>query len=280
MSWQPSRLQPWAELPWPMYPGALAAMIADGAGADALTPPAAGPRLATKVRGAVAVVSLEGTIMPWKAEAFADAVVSAAAEPGIGAIVMAIDSPGGVITGVPEAAEQIRAVRAEKPLIAVSMGMNASAAYWLSSAAKTVVASPSSYTGSIGVWTMHADVSKLLEDYGVKITLISAGKYKVEGNFFEPLGDVAKASIQADVNDAYTMFVKAVADHRGVSQAAVREGYGEGRVLNAHRALDAKLVDSVGTLGSVLAALAGPPKQVTGRAALALRRRLDLDQAG
>lgn len=276
MTWQPSRLQPWADRPWPIEPRALIALAEAGSGAEQMEPPATGPRLATKVRGAIAVIPLEGVIMPWKAEAFADATASAAADPAIGGIVMAIDSPGGVITGVPEAAAEIFALRGSKPMVAISTGMMASAAYWIGSAADTLISSPSAYTGSIGVWTMHADLTKLLDDFGVKISLISAGKYKVEGNWFEPLGDEARAAIQTDVDEAYDMFLKAVARHRGVTAAAVRNGYGEGRVLSAERAKEADLVDRIGTLGAVLSSMAGPPKSI-GRAASALARRLELD---
>lgn len=279
MPWQPSRLQPWADRPWPMEQRALVALATAGVGAEQMDPPAAGPRLASKVRGSVAVIPLEGVVMPWKAEALADAVTAAAGDTGIGATIMLIDSPGGVITGVPESAEAILAARGAKPLIAVSAGMMASAAYWLGSAADVVISSPSAYTGSIGVWTMHADLSKMLETAGVKVSLISAGKYKVEGNWFEPLSDDARAAVQADVDDAYDAFVKAVAKHRGVAAAAVRTGYGEGRVLNATRAKEAGLVDKIGTLATVIAQLAGPAKPI-GRAASTLRRRLDLDQVG
>jgi ClpP class serine protease len=91
-----------------------------------------------------------------------------------------------VITGVPEAADAIRGVRNSKPMVAVSTGMNASAAYWLSSAAKTVVSSPRPTPAVSASGRLHMDASKLLENMGLKVTLISAGKYKVEGNMFEP----------------------------------------------------------------------------------------------
>jgi ClpP class serine protease len=65
------------------------------------------------------------------------------------------------------------------------------------------------------------------------VTLISAGTYKTEGNPFEPLSDEALAVKQALVDAAYGQFVKAVARGRGVTPAAVRGGYGEGRALSA-----------------------------------------------
>lgn len=266
--------------PWPMEPVALARLATEGPTAsDPLEPPATGPRVASKVRGAVALIGLEGVVVPWKVEAFAGAVRAAAADPGVGALVLAIDSPGGVITGVPEAAETIYSLRGSKPITAVSTGLMASAAYWIGSAADTVVASPSAYAGSIGVWTMHADLSKLLDGMGIKVNLISAGKYKVEGNFFEPLSDEARASIQGDVDDAYDQFLAAVARHRADTPGNVRKGYGEGRVLNARRAKEAGLVDRIETLDTVVGKLAAPTTpRPAGRAAAGLRRRVELEE--
>lgn len=278
MPWQPESLRAYAERPWAMEPQALASLIATGHLADTMAPPTSGPRIAKKVTGAVAVIPLEGVIMPWKAEAFADAVLSAAADSSIGAIVLSVDSPGGMIVGVPEAADAIRGVRGSKPMVAVSTGLNASAAYWLSSAAKSVVSSPSASTGSIGVWTAHLDASAFLAQAGLKVTLISAGKYKVEGNMFEPLSTDAQAAIQGEVDDAYSQFVKAVASHRGVAQADVRNGYGEGRVLNADRAMKAGLVDAIQILGAVISDLTGSTTKI-GRSAKTLSRKLDLDAA-
>jgi ClpP class serine protease len=72
--------------------------------------------------------------------------------------------------------------------------------------------------GSIGVFLAHQDLSAALEKEGVKVTLISAGKFKTEGNPFEPLSDDAKgASAGACRRAAYEAFVKAVAKGRGVS---------------------------------------------------------------
>jgi ClpP class serine protease len=84
---------------------------------------------------------------------------------------------------------------------------------------------------------------------GVATTLVSAGKHKTEGNPWEPLSDEARAAIQHDVDHFYNLFTADVAKGRGVKQADVKTGYGEGRVMNAKDALAAGLVDRVETLG-------------------------------
>jgi hypothetical protein len=133
------------------------------------------------------------------------------------------------------------------------IALNASAAYYLSCQATEVVVSPSSLTGSIGVYSAHEDYSAADEKAGVKVTLISAGKYKTEGNMYEPLSDDARSAMQGLVDSFYGKFVKAVARGRGVSQSAVRDGFGQGRVVTAEDAVKFKLADRVDTLDEVLA---------------------------
>jgi ClpP class serine protease len=87
------------------------------------------------------------------------------------------------------------------------------------------------------------------------VTLISAGKYKTEGNHYGPLSAEARENMQEQVEDYYDMFVKAVAKNRKDTQIAVREGYGQGRTLIGERAVKGKLADRVATLGQVVGEL-------------------------
>jgi signal peptide peptidase SppA len=168
------------------------------------------------------------------------------------AIVFDCDSPGGSVEGVSELATEIYNGRKRKPITACVNAMAASAAYWIASAAKEVVITPSGQAGSIGVYMIHQDESKALEQDGIKVTAIKAGKYKIEGAPWEPLTDEARAAFQTKVDALYSMFLKAVAQNRGDSQANVREGYGEGRCLLAGDAVKQGLVDRIGTLDDVL----------------------------
>ncbi len=174
------------------------------------------------------------------------------ADPGVVGIVLDVDSPGGSVYGVGELAEEIFAARGAKPVSAIANSLTASAAYWLASAADEVAITPSGELGSIGVYAAHQDVSKMLEADGVKTTLISAGKYKIEGNPYEPLGAEARDYIQSRVDDYYGEFVRAVARNRKDTQTNVREGYGQGRVLGAQAAIKANLADRVATFDQVI----------------------------
>ena len=197
----------------------------------------------------------------------------------VGQILIDIDSPGGSVYGVAELASEIMKARTQKPVVAVANSLAASAAYWVGCAAGEFYVTPGGEVGSIGVWQAHFDYSKALEDEGVKPTLISAGKFKVEGNPYVPLDPEAQAFMQSRVDDYYSAFTKAVAKGRGIPVGDVRDGMGQGRVLGADAALAANMVDGVATFDDVLSrmqksALSNKPRGASrlgqARAALAL----------
>lgn len=216
--------------------------------------------------GSVAVLPLSGSIFP-KANMMTEmsgatslqswlARFNAAVDnPDISAIVLDVDSPGGVTSGVMEAADAIYAARSRKPIVAVANTLMASAAYWLAAQAEEVVASPSADVGSVGVYAMHMDASKKMVNDGVSATVIKAGKYKAEGNPFEPLSEDARDYMQSRVDETYEAFVGALARARGLTNAQVKAQFGEGRVMSASRALAAGMVDRVATLDDVIAGL-------------------------
>jgi signal peptide peptidase SppA len=175
------------------------------------------------------------------------------ADPDVAGIVLDVDSPGGSVHGIQELAETIFAARGVKPVSAVANSLAASAAYWIASCAEELAIMPGGEAGSIGIFAAHTDVSKMLEADGVKTTLVSAGKYKLEGNSYEPLGAEARDFIQSRVDEYYGEFVRAVARNRKDNQTAVRNGYGQGRVLGAQAAVKANLVDRVATLDQIIA---------------------------
>ena len=178
------------------------------------------------------------------------------ADPQVGSIILDIDSPGGSVSGVAELADEIRAAREQKPIVAVANTFAASAAYWIASAASEIVVAPSGQVGSIGVFTIHEDISKMLEAEGVNPTIISAGKFKTEGNPFAPLDPEAEKAIQEQVDAYYAMFIGAVAKGRGVSIADVRGGFGQGRMVMARDAVKLGMADRVDTIEGTIMRLA------------------------
>ena len=213
--------------------------------------------------GAVAVIPVYGTIHQHAGlmaessggtatETIGEGLRAALADPTIGGIVLDIDSPGGAVSGVEELASEIFASRGQKPIIAVANSLMASAAYWIGSQADELWVTPGGEAGSIGVYAAHEDVSQALEREGVRVSLVSAGRYKTEGNQFEPLTEEGRATLQGRVDAYYQMFVAAVARGRNRAEATVRNGFGEGRVLGAQAAVDAHLADKVGTLAEAI----------------------------
>ena len=183
---------------------------------------------------------------------FASALRQALADDTVSQILIDIDSPGGSVYGVSELADEITQARSQKPVVAVANSLAASAAYWIGCSASEFYVSPGGEVGSIGVWQAHFDHSQALAAEGVKPTLVSAGKFKVEGNPYAPLDDDAQAFMQSRVDDYYASFTKAVARGRGVPIAQVREGMGQGRVLGADAAMAQNMVDGVATFDDVV----------------------------
>ena len=200
-------------------------------------------------------------------ERIAAAFSQAVNDPAVGSIVLQIDSPGGGVYGVAELSDQIRAARSSKPIVAVADAQAASAAYWIASAADEISVTPSGEVGSIGVWTAHEDWSQALAAEGIAVSLISAGKYKVEGNPYEPLGEDARAAIQSRVDDYYKLFTGAVAKGRGVSVSDVRAGFGEGRMVGAQEAVKLGMADRVETMDQAVSRLSGNGKRRSGTGA-------------
>jgi capsid assembly protease len=194
---------------------------------------------------------------------FTSALRQVLADDTVGQILIDIDSPGGSVYGVAELASEIVKARAQKPVVAVANSLAASAAYWIGCSASEFYVTPGGEVGSIGVWQAHFDYSKALEEEGVKPTLVSAGKFKVEGNPYVPLDPQAQAFMQSRVDDYYNAFIQAVAVGRGVSVDAVRNGMGEGRVLGADAALAQRMVDGIASFDDVLARMQA---KVTGNA--------------
>lgn len=236
-------------------------------------------RPAASVQGNVAVLNVFGVIAQrmdmmsqmsggTSIENLTKAFRSAVADPAVKAIVLNIDSPGGSVFGVQELADEIFKARDSKHISAVANSMAASAAYWLGSAADEFTVTPSGQVGSIGVYTMHQDFSKMYEEIGVNTTFIQAGKYKTEGSSYAPLTDDARQAMQSDVDFYYGQFVDAVAKGRGVSSSVVKNSYGQGRVLTSKDAKAAGMVDRIDTLDGVLARLGVSSAAVAGAKSL------------
>jgi signal peptide peptidase SppA len=257
-------LQPWAITPDMLHTLAhvlsrrLAGVALDTSEFERRTPAVA------ERREVVAVIPIHGVIAPRMNlfsdisggatfEEATDVLNEAVADPDVTTIVLDIDSPGGSVAGASEFARKVLAARTKKRIIAQAHYQMCSAAYWFGACATEIAAAPSSLLGSIGVYTVHEDLSKMLDELGITVTYVSAGKFKVDGNEVEPLSDSARQRMQTLVDTSYARFIEDVALGRGRTVDAVRSGFGQGAVLTADECLAAGMIDRIATFEDTLA---------------------------
>lgn len=179
-------------------------------------------------------------------------------------IALCIDSPGGMVAGCFDAADKMIAAKAEfgKPVRSYAAESAYSAAYAMAVIGDSITVSRTGGVGSIGVVTMHFDVSAAMEKMGYKVTFIHAGKHKVDGNAYEALPDDVKARIQTRIDEMYSVFVEHVAANRPLDEKAVRAT--EALCFTASQAVSNGTADSIGALDDALAAfaadLSNPPE--------------------
>lgn len=168
-------------------------------------------------------------------------------------IVLDIDSPGGTVDGTQELAQIVFAGKSEKPIIAYTDGMMASAAYWIGSAAQEIyISGELNHVGSIGVVAAHVDYSEYERQRGIKTTEVYAGKYKRIASNYKPLSEEGKQSIQDQVDYIYSVFVNQVAGHRGAAIDDVLANMADGRIFIGLQAVRAGLVDGVATFDQAI----------------------------
>ena len=167
--------------------------------------------------------------------------------PWIKAIVVRIDSPGGAVGPTQEIFEEIQKTKKSKPLIASMGGMATSGGYYIASACDKIVANPGTLTGSIGVIMQLTNVEDLMKKIGVKGYNIKSGANKDIGSPFQPLSPEGREILQALVDDVHRQFVTAVAQGRGLEEAAVKK-LADGRVFSGAQAKQLGLIDQFGTL--------------------------------
>lgn len=179
----------------------------------------------------IAIIPVTGVLMHaaswyWSEttyDAIAQSLFAAVADPEVRGIAMLIDSPGGECNGCFDLADDIFAARGVKPIYAIVDESAFSAAYALASSADKIILPRTGGVGSIGIISMHVDITKMLDDAGIKVTTFQYGEYKSDSQPTNTLDKGAKARIQADVDTLGEMFVELVARNRGLDAAAIRK---------------------------------------------------------
>ena len=234
--------------------------------------------------GSIAILPLFGVLIPrattmsqlsggTSLEAWGQKFDELVANSAVQQILLLVDSPGGSADLVAETAAKVAA--SKKPVVALASTMAASAAYWIASQAAEFDVTTSGEVGSIGVVAVHDDVSQMNEKLGVKPTYVTAGKFKAEFNQDSPLSEDAEAELQRRVDDVYDMFTADVAKGRRVTKAmASGPEFGQGRMLEAKRAVAHGMADRVSTLEQTLERMGERKASIRGR------KRAELPAAG
>lgn len=185
------------------------------------------------------------------------ALARAVNDPRSDAVILHFDSPGGVVTGVPELAAKIRAWSEEKPIYAFTDKLMASAAYWLAAACTGVFCTPTADVGSIGVYMALIDESEAWAKEGYKLVLVKSGARKAEGMAGAKVSEETIAAWQREVDGIYAMFTADVlAGRPDVPPSAM-----QGQTFMGAAALEAKLVDQLySDLPTMAADIVGAPR--------------------
>ena len=166
-------------------------------------------------------------------------------DPKAVALILRIDSPGGSVAGSEALYDSIRAVAAQKPVVAVMGEVAASGGYIAALAADRIIARGNTITGSIGVIAEFPNVERLLDTLGIDFARVASAPLKAEPSPLREPSPEAIAAQQALIDDAYRWFVGLVAERRALSDGEAR-ALGDGRVYSGRQAVEAGLIDALG----------------------------------
>jgi protease-4 len=170
------------------------------------------------------------------------------------AVIIKINSPGGTITASDILYREIAEFKGRRkiPVTAAIMDVGASGGYYVALAADTIVAHPTSVTGSLGVVMLTVNAQGLMEKIGVASQAIKSGPMKDAGSPFRALTPEERAVFQEVIDDMYGRFVRLIAQSRKLPEERVR-AIADGRIYTAQQALALGLVDRVAYLDQVVA---------------------------
>jgi protease IV len=163
------------------------------------------------------------------------------------AVVLRVDSPGGVVGPSQVISAQVRELAKVKKVV-VSMGsVAASGGYYISAPATKIFANPGTITGSIGVLMKFSNLEGLMGKVGMKAYTIKSGQFKDVGSPSRTMTAKERAMLQSVIDSTHHQFVRAVAEGRKLPESEVA-AIADGRIFSGEQALALKLVDKLGTL--------------------------------
>lgn len=221
-----------------------------------------------KSKKKIAIIYADGEIIDGEGKQqvagdhLAKEIAKVRADSTVKAVVFRVNSPGGSVLASEKIKNEITLLQADKPVVASYGGYAASGGYWISSGCDKIFSDATTLTGSIGVFSMIPDFSKVVADLAhVNIVTVGSNKHADMYSLMRPLDQAELDYMQASVENIYDKFVNIVATGRGLEPDFV-DSIAQGRVWAGSDALKIGLVDEIGTLEDAInwtATAAGNP---------------------
>ena len=213
----------------------------------------------------IGVVKIEGTIV--ESEPIIEKIIKFRKSKNIKAIILRINSPGGMVAPSQEIYQEVKKACREKKVVVSMESIAASGGYYIACTADKIVANPGTLVGSIGVILQIENIEELLSKIGLKREIVKSGKYKDIGSMTRPMTKEEEAILQGFSDNIYYQFVDAVAEGRDMKREEVLK-IADGRIFTGEQAIKLGLIDRLGNLQDTISMTAemvgieGEPKVV------------------
>ena len=193
----------------------------------------------------IGVVKIEGTIVD--SEPIIEKIIKFRKSKNIKAIILRINSPGGMVAPSQEIYQEVKKACREKKVVVSMESIAASGGYYIACTADKIVANPGTLVGSIGVILQIENIEELLSKIGLKREIVKSGKYKDIGSMTRPMTEEEEAILQGFSDNIYYQFVDAVAEGRDMKREEVLK-LADGRIFTGEQAIKLGLIDRLGNL--------------------------------
>ena len=213
----------------------------------------------------IGVVKIEGTIV--ESEPIIEKIIKFRKSKNIKAIILRINSPGGMVVPSQEIYQEVKKACREKKVVVSMESIAASGGYYIACTADKIVANPGTLVGSIGVILQIENIEELLDKIGLKREIVKSGKYKDIGSMTRPMTKEEEAILQGFSDNIYYQFVDAVAEGRDMKREEVLK-LADGRIFTGEQAIKLGLIDRLGNLQDTISmtgemvGIEGEPKVV------------------
>lgn len=208
----------------------------------------------------IAGIKLSGEINDATADEVIDKLQTAKEDSAVVGVLFEVNSPGGSVVPSQEIYDEVKQVRAVKPVVVYVREMAASGAYYSSASATKIIANRGSLIGSIGVIMQGLEADKLIQFLKINPVTIKTGSLKDTGSPMRPMTDNDKKYLQELINATRSEFALDVKNGRGASEQTM-SFMSDGRVVLAPQALELKLIDNIGSKDFALEEIAKLAKQ-------------------